>query len=186
MLFRLRSFVRRGGRGTRAQARAQTMALPKFGLQIDNGPLNAEDVFGRKAFCFLEIGFGSGQSLLELAKNHPDKNFIGVETHKPGIGSLLMGIENAQLTNIRIYDADAIDVLEKCIPDGSLNGVQLFFPDPWPKHILQVLSAETTFINLANTNQFSHRSPYRPILTRFERRALHEGRKVRDLQFQKG
>jgi tRNA (guanine-N7-)-methyltransferase len=224
MLFRLRSFVRRGGRGTPAQARAQTIGGPKFGLRMDSGPLDINHIFGREAPCFLEIGFGSGHSLLELAKNHPDKNFIGIETHKPGIGALLMGMENEQLTNIRIYDADAIDVLEKCIPNESLAGVQLFFPDPWPKrrhhhrrliqtdfirrihtklkpggslhlatdwedyaqHMLQVLSAETSFINLASLNGFSTRSPYRPILTKFERRALNEGRQIRDLQFQKG
>lgn len=222
-LRRLRSFIRRGGRGTVAQAHAQDIFWPSFGLCVDDGVLHYEQVFGRSAPCFLEIGFGYGQSLLALAKAHPDKDFIGVETHKPGIGTLFLGMQREEITNIRIYDADAIDVLAKCIPNNSLSGAQLFFPDPWPKrrhhprrliqtgfvqslvtklkqdgalhlatdwedyaqHMLQVLSHEASLTNLAGRDQFSDRSPHRPVLTKFESRALREGRIIRDLQFKK-
>ncbi|TAN47512.1 MAG: tRNA (guanosine(46)-N7)-methyltransferase TrmB [Methylococcaceae bacterium] len=81
----------------------------------------------------LEIGFGNGDSLLQQAAATPEKNFIGIEVHRPGVGHCLLGIERLALTNLRLYRADAIEVLERCIPDQSLDGVQLFFPDPWPK-----------------------------------------------------
>lgn len=223
MQFRLRSFVRRGGRGTVAQARAQDIFWPSFGLRVDDGMLDYEQVFGRNAPCFLEIGFGTGHSLLALAKMHPEQNFIGVETHKAGIGTLFLGMQREGATNIRIFDADAIDVLAKSIPNESLEGIQLFFPDPWPKrrhharrliqagfvqslvvklkqggtlhlatdwedyaqHMLRVLSHETSLKNAAGSYQFSGRSPGRPIITKFESRALREGRIIRDLQFNK-
>jgi tRNA (guanine-N7-)-methyltransferase len=90
-------------------------------------------IFGRKAPCILEIGFGSGQSLLEIAKANPQCDFIGVEMYQPGVGSLLLGIEAQGLTNIRVFYADAVEVLRQCIPAASLAGIQIFFPDPWPK-----------------------------------------------------
>src|ERR1700733_2493462 len=114
--FRIRSFVRRNGRKTLAQQRAQIEGWPQFGLQVAAGQLDYQKLFGRNAPRLLEIGFGSGQSLLALAQAEPDKDFIGVETHKPGIGALLLGIERYQLTNLRVYEADVVDVLENCIP----------------------------------------------------------------------
>ena len=219
--FRIRSFVRRDGRRTAAQERAYAALWPQFGLLIENGLIQEELVFGRQAPRFLEIGFGSGQSLLALAKAHPEIDFIGVETHKPGVGALFLGIQQENLTNIRVYYQDVIDVLEKAIPEGILDGVQIFFPDPWPKrrhhqrrliqtefihlivaklkpggllylatdwedyakHMLQVLSQETRLQNMAGAGQFATRSPHRPILTKFERRAVREGRKVWELSF---
>lgn len=132
-LRRIRSFVRRDSRLTAAQRDALETLWPQFGLQLTAGMLDFPTVFQRKAPCILEIGFGGGQSLLATAKAHPEQDFIGIETHQPGIGALLLNIQIHQLTNIRIYYADAVEVLSQCIPEKSLQGIQLFFPDPWPK-----------------------------------------------------
>jgi len=132
-LRKIRSFVRRDSRMTEAQRQAYQRGWPCFGLSLDGGQLNLEQVFGRKAPCILEIGFGSGQSLLAMAKAHPEIDFIGVETYLPGVGALLLGMERDSLTNIRIFNADAVEVLEQSVPYDSLEGVQIFFPDPWQK-----------------------------------------------------
>ncbi len=148
----VRSFVRRDGRMTDAQKQAIEVALPIFGLTLKNGLIDFAKIFQRRAPCVLEIGFGSGLSLLEMAKAHPQQNFIGVETHLPGVGSLLQGIQAHQLQNLRIYYADAVEVLRECIPDQSLDVVQIFFPDPWPKrkhHKRRLI--QTEFINLIVT-----------------------------------
>jgi len=127
------SFVIRRGRMTEAQQAARDRAWTRFGLEVTNGVLNVEQVFGRKAPLVVEIGFGMGTSLVAMAKAAPDKNFIGIEVHPPGIGNLLKLIEQEQLTNVRVYQADAKVVLEQCIANGSLDCVQIFFPDPWHK-----------------------------------------------------
>jgi tRNA (guanine-N7-)-methyltransferase len=129
----IRSFVRRDGRMTDAQRRVLTELWPRLGLEVATGMQQFTQVFGRTAAVILEIGFGSGASLLEIARAHPDKDFIGIETYQPGMGTLLLGIEEHALENIRLYYADAVDVLTQCVPDTSLDGVQIFFPDPWPK-----------------------------------------------------
>jgi tRNA (guanine-N7-)-methyltransferase len=142
---RIRSFVRRDGRMTEAQKRVLEEVWPQFGLALTDGMLDLVKIFGRTAPCVLEIGFGSGHSLLEIARAHPEKNFIGIETYQPGIGMLLLKIEEFALSNIRIFYADAVEVLEKCIPQQSLDGVQIFFPDPWPKrrhHKRRLIQAE--------------------------------------------
>jgi tRNA (guanine-N7-)-methyltransferase len=131
--FRLRSFVRRDSRMTASQKRAYEELGPQMGLRIEAGPLDFQQVFQRDAPRLLEIGFGNGQSLLALAKALPSHDFIGVETHKPGIGTIFLGMQSHQLTNLRIYEGDAIDVVEKCMERASLDGIQIFFPDPWPK-----------------------------------------------------
>ena len=123
--FRLRSFVIRGGRGTQAQVRAMREAWPHAGIELAAGMQDYASVFGRAAPTYLEIGFGSGQTLLAAAAAHPDKNFIGVEIHRPGIGALFMGMQQQALTNLRVFKADVIDVLEQCIPAASLAGVQI-------------------------------------------------------------
>jgi tRNA (guanine-N7-)-methyltransferase len=118
---------------TDAQRRVLSDCWPQFGLKQEESMIDFKKIFGRDAPCFLEIGFGSGHSLLEIAKTHPEHDFIGIETYQPGIGTLLLGIEESQIQNIRIYYADAVEILEQCIPDNSLAGIQIFFPDPWPK-----------------------------------------------------
>jgi tRNA (guanine-N7-)-methyltransferase len=130
---RVRSFVRRDGRMTDAQKQALESLLPTVGLLLQDGMIDLAKVFQRDAKCVLEIGFGSGYSLLAMAKAHPEQNFIGIETHLPGIGTLLQGVEAEQLQNVRVYYADAVEVLGQSIPDASIDVVQIFFPDPWPK-----------------------------------------------------
>lgn len=132
-LRRIRSFVRRDSRLTDAQRRALETLWPQLGLDLAAGMIHLPTVFQREAPCVLEIGFGSGQSLLATAQMHPDLNFIGIETHQPGIGALLLNIQAEQVNNIRIFYGDAVEVLNHCIPEKSLDGIQLFFPDPWPK-----------------------------------------------------
>jgi len=151
-LRRIRSFARRDSRMTEGQQQAWENFGGKFLLTPAGGLVNYAQVFAREAPCFLEIGFGSGQSLAAVAKQFPEYNFIGIETFKPGIGALLHQIEAQQLTNIRIYYGDAVEILENCIPAQSLAGMQIFFPDPWPKrrHHKRRLIQET-FIRLASS-----------------------------------
>jgi tRNA (guanine-N7-)-methyltransferase len=132
-LRRIQSFVRRDGRMTDAQREVLTSLWPQYGLNIQDGMLDAAKVFARDTAVILEIGFGSGQSLLQVAKANPECNFIGIETYQPGIGSLLLGMQIQEISNIRIYYADAVEVLHACIAPASLDGLQIFFPDPWPK-----------------------------------------------------
>ncbi len=151
-LRRIRSFVRRDSRLTEAQRDALRTLWPQFGLPLTDEPVDFFTVFHREAPRILEIGFGSGQSLLATAKAHPGHDFIGIETHQPGIGALLLNIHIEQLTNIRIFYGDAVEVLKQCIPDRSLHGIQLFFPDPWPKrrhHKRRLIQAE--FVKLLIT-----------------------------------
>jgi len=130
---KIRSYVRRDGRMTEAQKLAYHEYWPSFGLTIDNGKINFEQVFQRKAPTILEIGFGSGQSLLSTARLQADINFVAIEMHLPGIGALLLGMQRQKINNIRVYYADAVEVMEQCIPENSLDGIQIFFPDPWRK-----------------------------------------------------
>lgn len=130
---RVRSFVLREGRLTRGQQRALETLWPVYGLERADGVLDPEKVFGRKAPLVLEIGYGMGQSLLAMAAAEPDRDFVGIEVHRPGVGALLMGIEEQGLTNLRSYCDDAVEILAECIPDNSLSRLQLYFPDPWPK-----------------------------------------------------
>lgn len=147
-LRRIRSFVRRDSRITAAQQHAIDTLLPRFGLSLQDRLLDLAATFQREAKTNVEIGFGSGHSLLEVAKRYPEQNFIGIETHLPGIGALLLGVAEAQLTNVRVYYGDAVEVFQSAIPENSLDVVQIFFPDPWPKrkHHKRRLIQET-FIN---------------------------------------
>lgn len=130
----IRSFVRREGRISRAQLSAWERLWPIYGLSAtEPGFLFLERVFGRSADTVLEIGFGDGRSLAEMAKNAPEKNFIGIEVYRTGVGNLLTLIEKHNLSNIRLFCADAVTVLENKIPDGGLTTLQIFFADPWPK-----------------------------------------------------
>lgn len=130
---KIRSFVMRTGRMTEGQKLALEKGWPKFGLEHNNGQLNLEELFGRTTPVVFEIGFGNGDSLAEMATAHPEADFIGVEVHTPGVGRLLHHILDGELSNLRVFREDAIEVLHDCIPDHSLDSVQLFFPDPWHK-----------------------------------------------------
>ncbi len=126
------SFVRRKGRITSAQQRALTTLWPKYGFELSNLP-NFETLFPRPAPTHLEIGFGNGETVLNLAQLHPENNYLGIDVHPPGIGRLLSRIEEQQLTNLRILNGDAVTFLQQNLPNHSLTGIYLFFPDPWPK-----------------------------------------------------
>ena len=130
---RIRSFVKREGRLTAGQERALKDFFPLYGLALQDNPLNLEDVFQRTAPCILEIGFGNGSSLAEMAANNPEQAYIGIEVHRPGVGNLLLQIEKLDLNNLRVMSEDAVDVLKKMIADESLDAVYLFFADPWHK-----------------------------------------------------
>lgn len=130
---RIRSFVRRQSRTTRAQWRALQTLLPKYGLDPEPDLFDFAAIFGREVRRTLEIGFGNGENLLALARAHPDEDFLGVEVHRPGIGRLLLALEAEKLGNVRIVCADALEVLGRCVADASLDAVLIFFPDPWPK-----------------------------------------------------
>lgn len=129
---RIKSFIRRIGRMTDAQRLALDTLWQEYCLDHE---LRCDflDVFSRNAPVVLEIGFGNGESLVQTAESNPDKDYIGIEVHKPGVGNLLAQLERKRITNVKVYYHDAIEVLENCIPEGSLSAVHLFFPDPWHK-----------------------------------------------------
>lgn len=129
----IRSFVRREGRLTEAQQRALEQLQERWGIPFSEQPLDLAAAFGRQAATILEIGFGNGESLAAMAAASPEINFLGVEVHRPGVGRLLNLVEEQGLQNIRVICHDAVEVLQKQIADGSLDGLQLYFPDPWPK-----------------------------------------------------
>jgi tRNA (guanine-N7-)-methyltransferase len=145
----VRSFVAREGRLTLAHKQALEELWPRYGLTLQAEFFDFQRIFGRKSLVTLEIGFGNGASLLNLAQANPNQDFIGVEVYRTGIAKLLYGIKERKLTNIRVFCADATEVLANCIPDSSLHQLQLFFPDPWPKarhHKRRIVQLE--FINL--------------------------------------
>jgi tRNA (guanine-N7-)-methyltransferase len=129
----IRSFVIRAGRITLGQKAAFDQWWPHYGLSLHNGALNITETFHREAPLVLEIGFGMGDSLLEMARSESDKNFIGIEVHPPGVGRLINQAGKEELKNLRVYMADAMDVLDDCIADASVDRLQLYFPDPWHK-----------------------------------------------------
>jgi len=129
----VKSFVLRAGRMTEGQQKAMAEQWPRMGLELQQGMLDLKQVFGREAPVVLEIGFGMGDSLVEMAKDQPEKNYIGIEVHRPGVGRLLSNADKEGLSNIRVFCDDAVEVLAQCIPDASLDCIQLFFPDPWHK-----------------------------------------------------
>lgn len=129
----IRSFVRRSGRITFSQQRALETLWSSYGVETDQGELDLEILFGRQAEKHLEIGFGRGDALITMASRHPEHDYLGIDVHRPGMGHLLMEIKAAQLSNVRVICADAVDVLQYCLPLRSLDAVYLFFPDPWPK-----------------------------------------------------
>ncbi len=216
----IRSFVRRQGRISHAQKNALENFWTLYGIEVTKATINFAEVFRRSAPTILEIGFGMGEALLELAEKHPENNYIGVDVHAPGVGALLMGIAKKNLPNVRVFNADVIDVLNDAIANQSLSGVHIFFPDPWHKkrhhkrrlindnfalliqaklksegyvhlatdwenyaeQMLQVMSNQPGFINVAGNQHFIPRPETRP-LTRFEQRGERLGHGVWDLLF---
>ena len=130
---RIRSFVKREGRLTSGQQRALEELFPQYGIRLEQGLLNFDNLFNRHAPRILEIGFGNGASLAEMAQQNPGNDYLGIEVHRPGLGNLLSQIEEKGISNIRVSNDDAIEVLSQQIPDDSLDAVYLFFPDPWHK-----------------------------------------------------
>lgn len=129
----IRSYVLRQGRVSNAQARAYRELLPRYGIPFSDQPLDLDAGFGRAAPKILEIGFGMGETTAAIAAAHPENDYLGIEVHTPGVGSLLKQIAEQGLTNLRLIQHDAVDVLRVMIAPATLDGVHLFFPDPWPK-----------------------------------------------------
>jgi len=129
----IRSFVLRAGRMTPAQERALSELWPLYGIEYRGDPLDLEAIFGRRAPRRLEIGFGIGEVIGSLAENHPQIDYLGIEVHRPGVGRLLLHAQQAGLRNLRVICHDAVEVLQAGIPDGALDEMLVFFPDPWHK-----------------------------------------------------
>ena len=130
---RIRSYVLRQGRVSNAQRRAHDTLLPRFGIAFRETPLDLDALFGRRAPRILEIGCGMGETTVAIAAAHPECDYIGIEVHTPGVGSLLKQLDEAGLSNVRVIQHDAVAVMETMIPPASLDGLHIFFPDPWPK-----------------------------------------------------
>jgi tRNA (guanine-N7-)-methyltransferase len=129
----IRSFVRRGGRITAAQARALEELWPLFGIEFSPAPLDLNTAFRRCAARVLEIGFGNGDALLARAAQEPQRDFLGIEVHEPGVGRVLQGAQTQALKNLRVICHDAVEVLARQIDDAAFDEILIFFPDPWPK-----------------------------------------------------
>ncbi len=149
----IHSYVKREGRLTTGQQLALESQWPEFGINYSEAPLNFSTLFNREANTVLEIGFGNGDSLWQMAQAHPEKNYLGIEVHRPGVGHLLHLIEDSECKNIRVSNHDAIDVLAHQIADNSIDRLQLFFPDPWHKrkHNKRRIVQEKFIIQVART-----------------------------------
>jgi tRNA (guanine-N7-)-methyltransferase len=208
----IKSFVLRQGRLTPGQARALELHWPAFGREIDDGMLNPRAQFLGSGPLHLEIGFGMGDSLAEQARSNPSVNYVGIEVHRPGVGHILMLIDDYELDNLRLYSEDSIDVLREVIPAKCLDAVQVFFPDPWPKkkhHKRRILNrvfiellerrlkanglvhiatdwqpyAEEIEALFGSIKKFKRvAAPFRP-QTKFERRGLKLGHTIFDLAY---
>ena len=143
---RIRSFVLRQGRLTKAQERALETAWPEFGIEYAEQTLELTKTFGRDGSKkILEIGFGMGDATAKIAQTLPESDFLAVEVHTPGVGSLLKLMQEGDISNIRILQHDAVEVLQHMLADASLDGVHIFFPDPWHKkrhHKRRLIQAE--------------------------------------------
>lgn len=144
----IRSFVVRGGRMTEGQQKNYEVNWDFYGLELADGRIDYKTIFGRESDVVIEVGFGMGASLAEMAKNAPEKDFIGIEVHPPGVAKLMMLAKEEGITNLRVYCDDAIEVMANCLPEKSASAFQLFFPDPWHKkkhnkrRIVQAVFAE--------------------------------------------
>jgi tRNA (guanine-N7-)-methyltransferase len=129
----IRSFVLRQGRMSPAQQRARDALLPRLGVPFQSRPLDLDGVFGRHAPRVLEIGFGMGETTAAIAQARPGDDFLCIDVHGPGVGSLLKRVDELGLRNVRVIQHDAVEVVRAMIPRDSLAGAHVFFPDPWPK-----------------------------------------------------
>jgi tRNA (guanine-N7-)-methyltransferase len=129
----IRSYVTRGGRITAAQQRALDELWPKYGVDFTPQALDMRTLYGRDAPRTLEIGFGNGENLIALAAAHPERDFLGIEVHRPGVGRLLLQLKERGLGNARVICHDAVEVLERQLPPHCINEILILFPDPWPK-----------------------------------------------------
>ena len=208
----IRSYVLRQGRTTPSQQRALEELLPRFGISFSERFLNFKEAFGRTAPVVLEIGSGMGETTAAIAQAHPETDYVAVEVHGPGVGSLLKKMETLALGNLRVIRHDAVEVLERMIPDASLSGIHLFFPDPWPKkrhhkrRLVQPSFAALAARKLApggyfhaatdwpeyaeqiegvfsQNSLFTREEPKQRPVTKFERRGIGLGHPVRDLLF---
>ena len=129
----IRSFVRRAGRLTPSQQRALKELWPAYGIDVSDKPLELDALFSRHAPRVLEIGFGNGESLVQQANENPRLDFIGIEVHEPGIGHCLLKAHEAGVKNLKLINHDAVEVLAAAIPPESMQRINIYFPDPWPK-----------------------------------------------------
>lgn len=130
---RIRTFMPRSSPLNASQQRGLDEFAPGLVLKLADGPLNPQAVFGRQAPLTVEIGFGMGHTLVEMAAAAPGRDFIGIEIHKPGVAQLCFDAGTRALANLRCYSEDAVEVLENAVADASVDTLQLFFPDPWQK-----------------------------------------------------
>ena len=129
----IRSFVLRQGRVSSAQARFHEEGMPRWGIAYRAERLDLDAVFGRRAPRILEIGCGMGETTAAIAAANPQNDYLGIEVHTPGVGSLLKEIALRELTNLRVAQHDAVEVVHDMLPEASLAGIHIYFPDPWPK-----------------------------------------------------
>lgn len=145
----IKSYVIREGRITNAQKQAISILSPKYAISFQKEEIDLNSTFGNNHEVIIEIGFGMGQATLEIALNNPQNNYIGIETHKPGVGALLMQIDKHQVNNLKLINHDSVEVLKYMIKGTSIHGFHIFFPDPWPKkrhHKRRIVNSE--FIKL--------------------------------------
>lgn len=148
----IRSFVLRQGKITQGQSKALENWLPKFGIPYKSEIINLDDNFGREAPKIIEIGFGMGNATWQIAKNSSQNDYLGIEVHLPGVGALLMHIEEQDIQNLRIVRHDAVEVLKNMIADNSIDGFHIYFPDPWHKkrhHKRRII--QSPFVKLLST-----------------------------------
>ena len=129
----IRSYVLRQGRVTHAQQRAYDALLPRFGIPFSHEIIDLDRAFGRRAPRILEIGFGMGETTAQIAATHPENDYLGIEVHTPGVGGLLKQLGERNLTNVRVIQHDAVEVLTHMIAPSRFDAAHIFFPDPWPK-----------------------------------------------------
>ena len=130
---KIRSYVRREGRFTPAQKLAYESLWPVYGLDVTSEQWDLAHLFGRQSDVFLELGFGDGRALKMLSARHPENDYLGIEVHRPGVGRVMRELEEQGLRNVRVASEDGMEVLQRNIPDQSLAGILIFFPDPWHK-----------------------------------------------------